>query len=184
MTELAGPLPVESHLTEYLAASNQVRAKLWIESLPAGDWLDVVVRARVYNLAEVERLGRLPESPLAEGTDVPTRACSEPTVVDLPLPEMPYGKHAVIAKVYSSDDRYRQTFEPSRCYVGTVVYGLRPVRMRMSDLLAVYTGINNPLAQDYIRSQVRAGGIEVVDDSGRVCRVREVGGQPVFSPLT
>lgn len=181
---LPSRLSVESHLLEYLPAQNKVRAKFLVDSIPAGEWVEVVVRARVYNLAEVQRRGMVPDTPLAEGAEVPDSARpSEWRVVDLPLPDMPYGKHAVVAKVYSRDQNYKAPFEPSRCYVGSVVYGLRPARMRLADLIAVYQGnTNNPLAEDYLRDQVRAGLIEVEDDAGQVSSVREEHGKLVLVP--
>lgn len=183
---LPSRLTVESHLLEYLPAQNRVRAKFLVTPIPTGEWIDVVVRARVYNLAEVQRRGMVPDTPLAEGGEVPdTARPSEWRVVDLPLPEMPYGKHAVVAKVYSRDRRYEAPFEPSLCYVGSVVYGLRPARMRFADLMAVYEGsTKNPLAEGYIRDQVRAGLIEVEDDDGQVSSVREEHGKLVLVPRT
>ena len=85
-----------------------------------GDWLNVAVVAKVYDLQEIQRQGRVPDVPLAQGPEVQTRARTDWGVVDLVLPPLQAGEYAVVAKVYSSDDRYRRPFAPSNCYVAVI----------------------------------------------------------------
>jgi len=184
---------IESHVTNYLPQERAVRAEVQIvdragQSFPPGDGLKTTVVARVYNLEEVKQVGTVPRVPLAEGQEVPLTAMLEPRVVTLPLPSMPFGTHAVVAKVYSADDRYRKPFEPSRCYVGQVTFG-DLVRIRRSMLEAIYspTGVGNPMAESEIKGLVQQGAVIAEDDAGQLWIAREVAGgrldlsQP-FSP--
>ncbi len=182
---LPARLGVESNLLAYLPDLGSVRARYRVHGLPPGAALDVSVRARVYDLRQVQNLGVLPASPIADGLEVDTRARAEWSVIDLPLPRLDYGQYAVVAKVYNRDPAYPNgEFVPSHCYVGEVAYGLRPVRLRLPDVLAIYEGIGNPLAEEAIKNQVRAGLVVVEDESGVLYSVHEENGKPVRVPLS
>lgn len=121
---------IESHLVEYLPFPGVLRAKLRIDNstrtstdaFPAGDWLEVAAVARIYDLTEIQRMGRVPDQPLAQGHEVSLRARTDWSTVDLPVPPVRPGEYGVVAKVYSHDDRYRSEFDPSNCYLSVVVF--------------------------------------------------------------
>jgi hypothetical protein len=122
---------IESHLMAILPAA--LRAKFRIDEgsvtgdparFPGGNWVDVVVAARLYRYADVQGRGTLPDVPWAQGPDVPGKARKEWTVIDLPLPWVEPGRYAVVAKVHSADNEYRRAFDPSRCLA--YVVELRP----------------------------------------------------------
>jgi hypothetical protein len=95
------------------------------KSFPAGDWLDVSICARVYDAAEVNRLSRIPDSPLAQGPEITATARTDWSATDLELPPLPWGEYIFVAKVYSRDDRYRKSFDPSNCVAFVIRYGFR-----------------------------------------------------------
>lgn len=185
---------IESALEGYLPQPGHpgaVRARFRIDNSEAspgerfedGDWLKVAIVARVYDRERMERTGLVPEAPLAEGPEVQATARTSWQTVDLPLPQMPLGHHAVVAKVYSADERYRKLFDPSKCYVGIVAFGF-VTRVRLADLQAVYAGgIGNPLAEEEIKRQVRGGGVVAEADDGTLYRAIELSDRLVTEPL-
>jgi hypothetical protein len=95
------------------------------EALPQGDFLDVTISARVYESVGVPA----PTVPHAEGPPVRrTARVNDWTVVDLELPPVPWREEGyyVTAKVYSHDERYRKSFDPSNCLVRQLKYGFQP----------------------------------------------------------
>lgn len=182
---LPAQLGVESNLLAYLPDMGSVRARYCVHGLPEDASLHVSVRARVYDLQQVRSQGLLPQSgPIAEGPQIETRARAGWTEIELPLPRLDYGEYAVVAKVYNRDPAYTAgEFVPSHCYVGEVAYGVRPVRLLMSDILALYAGVGNPLATEAIRNQIRAGLVVAEDERGTLYAIHEVNGRPVGTPL-
>lgn len=181
-------IAIESHVAEYLDPVSAVRARFRVDgssssgSFPEGDWLHVVVKARVYSHEDVEAKGYVPDMPVAEGPEVAATARTEWGFVDLPLPSVRYGRYAVVAKVYSADDRYRKSFRPSNCYASRVIFGFRFVRMRLEDLQAVYRGVGNPVAENEIREMVRTGLIVAEDEKGVEYAASEREGQLALEP--
>jgi hypothetical protein len=121
-------LGVESDLVAFLEdedgfgvrARVELKAAVPADALPAGDSIDAVVMARVYDA--VNDYG-LPSTPFAEGPEVECTLCmGVPRIVDLRLPVVPSRPDAyyVVAKVLSTDARYRAAFDPSDCYARTI----------------------------------------------------------------
>jgi hypothetical protein len=79
---------------------------------------------------------------------------------------MRFNEYAVVAKVYSDDERYRSPFDPSNCYAGVVRYGVHAVRINLADLEDLYARVNNPLAEEEIKSLVRRGLVVAEDEDG------------------
>lgn len=95
------------------------------EAMPQGDFLDVIISARVYESVGVP----VPSVPHAEGPPVRrTARVNEWTVVDMELPPVPWRNEGyfVTAKVFSHDDRYRKNFDPSNCWVRQLKFGFQP----------------------------------------------------------
>jgi hypothetical protein len=88
-----------------------------------GDWLDVTVSARVYDIAPTQLV--LPQVPRAQGAEVRMTARRDWALVDLELPPVPFNRYLVVAKVYSCDPGYRKRFDPSECHASAVEYGFR-----------------------------------------------------------
>lgn len=150
-------------------------------AFPAGDWVEVEAVARVFDHEYVQRYRRSPENHLAEGQVVPSRARAETTILDIPLPSLPFAHHALQAKVYSRDARYRKLFEPSHCFLAIVPYGFVS-RARLQDLRDIYAGVGNPIAAEEIKRQVRDGAI-IGEEDGVLFSTREVNGQLAVAPL-
>jgi hypothetical protein len=123
---------VESDVVALLRSTSgafAVRAKLKLtdprpaSALPAGDGLDVLVSARVFDTLAQHGL---PAVPFAEGPEL-RRTChpDEWTLVDLELPVVPRRTEGyfVQAKVRSRDPRFRRTFDPSNCFARQLDYG-------------------------------------------------------------
>jgi hypothetical protein len=161
----------------------KVRAEVRLSApFPEGDWLAVEIVAQVFDREYVDQYGRTSEDALiAEGPAVAITVRRSRVVVDVPLPPMPYGRHPVVAKVYSVDERYRRLFDPSNCYLETVPFGYLS-RIRKADLEDVYRGIGNPAAEEEIRRLVRAGAV-IVDDEGKALEAREDNGHLVLRPF-
>jgi hypothetical protein len=162
--------------------AGKVRAEIHLmEPFPEGDWLAIEVVAQVYDQGYVEKYKRTADHALlAEGAPVPIKARRSKTVVDVPLPPMPFGSHPVVARVNSVDERYRKLFDPSLCFIGVVPYG-HLTRIRMTDLEDVYRGIGNPTAEEEIKRLVRAGSV-VVEQGGKLFQVSERDGRPQLDP--
>lgn len=131
---------VESHIVDLLTAPHghaMARAKFRIldeglpenEKFPPGEWLDVGICARVFDLKAIQGKAGLPEEARAEGPEIRATAMTVWRSVDLPLPFLPLGTYAVQAKVYSRDrDHYPRPFDPSNCYAYAATYGTSPTQ--------------------------------------------------------
>lgn len=127
---------IQSELTDVFRSDSGraiVRARFRVDNATTpldqqfqpGDWLEVAIRARVYDPDSVGARMALPEKPRAEGPEEKRTARTEWTAVDLELPPMPRGDYIVVAKVYSVDPTYRRPFDPSNCFAFRVDYGFK-----------------------------------------------------------
>lgn len=146
------------------------------QALSESEQLKVRLVAQVYDYELVERFKRVPEIALAVGQEIHASASKTFDTVELPLPTIPYGRYSIVGKVYSADERYVRKFDPSKCFAYSITYG-EFLKISLPELQDIYTGVDNPILEDYIRRRVRQGSVLVVLQDNFLMRATEVNGK-------